>query len=129
MSNDKIKKPLEKDIVRECCEYLASYNFFFWRSNNLPVFSFGGRGNNLKPRFRSMPKYSIKGLPDIIIVSNGLMIGIEVKVPGRKLRPEQAEFATKLIMNGGLYFTVHSCIELKESLRGTYSIWMGKKEN
>lgn len=102
-------KVLERDIQREICEWLRSQHIFFWRSNNVPVFSASNDGVR---RFRSLPKDTPRGLPDIMIVEQGKFIGVEVKRPGMKLRPEQAEFGTKLVLAGGHYITAHSLSEL-----------------
>lgn len=97
--------PLEKDIQRAICEYLAIKGIFFWRSNNIPVFS---RNNGGRMAFRSLPKFTPRGIPDIICLHEGKFIGLEVKRPEAKLRPEQAEFGTKMVINGGFYYVVHS---------------------
>lgn len=98
------KKILEKDIQRVICDYLSAKNIFFWRSNNVPVFSQG--------RFRAMPKYSPKGLPDILCVHSGKFIGIEVKRPKGYTNPKQVvdqkNFKENLESNGGFYYTVFS---------------------
>lgn len=109
MSTD-IKSPLEKDIQRTICEYLALKKYFFWRSNNIPVF---GKNNAGEKRFRSLPKYTPRGLPDIIIVHKGKFVAIEVKRPGALLRPEQKEFGIKCVLSGGLYKIVHSLEEVQ----------------
>ena len=106
-------KPLESAIQREICDYLASRGYFFWRSNNIPVFGVNNAGQR---RFRSLPKYTPKGIPDILLLSSGKFIGIEVKREGMKLRPGQAEFGAKMVMNGGAYHIVHSLAEVKEVL-------------
>lgn len=106
-------KVLEKDIQREICEWLREQHFFFWRSNNVPVFS---KSNDGVRRFRSLPKDTPRGLPDIMVVEQGKFIAIEVKRPGMKLRPEQAEYGTKLVLAGGVYLTVHSLNELALAL-------------
>ncbi len=102
--------PLEKDIQREICEWLNDEGYFFWRSNNIPVF---GQSNDGKRRFRSLPKFTPRGLPDIMVISRGKFIAIEVKRPGAFLRPEQAEFGTRLIKNGGNYYTVFCLDDVK----------------
>jgi len=58
-----------------------------------------------------MPKYARKGLPDIIIVTTGKVIGLEVKVEGGQLRPEQKDFREQFQMAGGIYHVVHSTTE------------------
>lgn len=109
--------PLEKDIQREICDWLAFHSYFFWRSNNIPVF---GRSNDGVRRFRALPKYTPRGLPDIMVIFHGKFIAIEVKRAGAKLRPEQVDFCQRVIENKGEYITVHSLMELKlcmESLK------------
>lgn len=103
------KEPFEKDIQRGCCEYLNRKGYFFWRSNNIPVF---GQSNDGQKRFRAMPKYALKGIPDIMIIKEGRFIGIEVKREGGKIRPEQEVFNHMCTINGGYYFVVHSVEEL-----------------
>lgn len=110
----KEKKKLESDIQREICDWLSTKSIFFWRSNNVPVFA---KSNDGKMRFRALPKYTPKGLPDIIAIVNGIFIGIEVKRPGEKLRPGQNDFQMKCCDNGGKYLVVHSIEEMKECYR------------
>lgn len=102
------KKILEKDIQRQICDYLALKHIFFWRSNNVPIFSQG--------RFRAMPKYSPKGLPDILCVHGGKFIGIEVKRPkgytNPKQRNDQGKFKENLELSGGFYYTATSLEEV-----------------
>ncbi len=103
-------EPLEKDIQRAICDYLAAKKHFFWRSNNIPVF---GRSNDGVKRFRALPKYTPKGLPDIIVIKEGKIIGIEVKRPGLKLRPDQAIFGFNLSEAGGVYMIAHSVADVE----------------
>lgn len=102
--------PLEKDVQRDICEFLSLRGEFFWRSNNIPVF--GRSGDGVK-RFRAMPKYSAKGVPDIIIVlPGGKFLGVEVKRQGvNTIRPEQEIFAKRLKDTGAFYFVAHSLEE------------------
>jgi hypothetical protein len=99
-------KVYEKDIQRAICEWLQSRRIFFWRANNVPMIGRAGAGGEV--RFRAMPKFTPKGIPDLIVLHKGEFIGLEVKVPGRKLRPDQAEFGVKVIENGGNYHMVAS---------------------
>ncbi len=100
---------LEKDIQREICDWLFSEKYFFWRSNNLPVFSMRNDGT-VKPR--ALPKYTPKGLPDIILLYKGKFVALEVKRPDAKLRPEQAEFGYNVVLNGGDYHRVTSLVDV-----------------
>jgi hypothetical protein len=102
----KKKPPLESEILREICEALQEKGIFFWRTNNMP--SLGRFGVDGKARFRAMPKFAAKGVADILCVHNGHFIALEVKRPGGKLRPEQAEWGTRVVVNGGYYYRVDS---------------------
>lgn len=103
-------KPLERDILNEVCKYLHDQGKFFWRSNNIPVF---GKNNAGKMSFRSMPKFSMKGVPDIIVVNAGSFIGLEIKRPMADLRPDQELFRKKCRENGASYYVIHSLDEVK----------------
>lgn len=107
----KKNKPLEKDIQRQICDWLHEKNYFFWRSNNIPVF---GRNNAGERTFRSLPKYTPRGLPDIVILHKGKFIAVEVKRPGAHLRPEQEKFGDNCMENGGIYLIITSLDELKQ---------------
>lgn len=63
-----------------------------------------------------MPKFTPKGIPDILILDSGKFIGLEVKRESAKLRPEQAEFGAKMVMHGGAYHVVRSLAEVQEIL-------------
>lgn len=52
----------ESDIQRAICDCLALKKHFFWRQNTTPIF------DPTKKTFRKMPKYSLKGVPDIIVL-------------------------------------------------------------
>jgi len=113
----------EAVIQRQICDYLQSYGFFFWRSNNVPVMG------------RALPKYTPRGLPDIMVIVNGLFVAFEVKRPtvdgmreknGRTLRegklsPEQADFGIRLEGNGGRYYCVRSADEARAALEEVFT--------
>lgn len=107
------RKFYEKDIQREICDWLFSENYFFWRSNNIPVFD---RQRNI---FRALPKYTPRGLPDIVVIFEGKFIALEVKIPGFwKYTEDQKKIRDKIIDNGAYYFLVTSLLEAKEVMRG-----------
>lgn len=107
----------ETDVLRIVCEYLEAnkerHKYFFWRQNNVPVFA---RSNDGKMRFRALPKYTPKGLPDIFIIKEGLVTGIEVKRPNALLRPEQAEIAKSFASVGANYYVVRSLKDIQDIL-------------
>lgn len=109
---------LEKDIQREILEVLNFNHLFFWRSNNIPVF---GRNNAGSKVFRSLPKFTPKGLPDIIIIYEGKFIGLEVKRPNARLSTEQTHFSTRCRENGAYYYKVTSVDEVKELFKTDFN--------
>ncbi len=64
-----------------------------------------------------MPKFSMKGVPDIILVLDGKFIGIEVKREKAKLRPDQYIYKALLEAHGGIYLVVHSLKEIEDIFR------------
>src|SRR3972149_6120481 len=116
----------ETALLLEICDWLKREGFFFWRSNNIPA---GGRTFGT---FRALPKYTPRGLPDIMIGCEGVFIGLEVKRAGSdtereangrairagKLTPDQAEWGAALSLNGGKYACVRSLQDAKEVCSG-----------
>lgn len=96
---------LEREIQLAICDYLALKKYFFWRQNVIPVFADG--------KFRAMPKYSMNGVPDIILVKDGIFIGLEVKKPKGKQSDNQVIFQSGLEKAGGKYYVVHSIDDIQ----------------
>lgn len=95
------KKETESDIVRAICDYLALRRHFFWRQNTAPLFREG--------RFFSMPKYAMKGVPDVIMIDDtGHFVGIECKTKKGKLSPDQLAFQALCKKNGAEYLIMRS---------------------
>ena len=102
-------KETESQIVSAICDYLAyRKDLFFFRLNNIPVWT--------DNRFRALPKYTPRGLPDILCCLKGQFIGLEVKRKGQKLRPEQVAIGQAIKKAGGLYYMVRSIDEVKDIL-------------
>jgi hypothetical protein len=99
--------PLESSIQAAICDYLSLRRHFFWRQNTVGLFD-ASTG-----RHRSMPKYSMSGVPDIILIRDGQFIGLEVKRPGGKQSEAQEEFERKVRFYGGQYHIVHSIEEVQ----------------
>jgi len=109
-------KQLENDILNEIGAWLQQQGYMFWRSNNVPVF---GRNNGGEMRFRSLPRYTPKGLPDFMVIIDGYFLGLEVKRPKALVRPDQIIFGEKLKAHNAFYFIVHSLDEAKEAIDET----------
>lgn len=101
-----MKKELESGIQTAICEYLARKKHFFWRQNTAPLFRDG--------RYFAMPKYSIKGVPDIIVIKDGYFIGLEVKRAKTKQSPDQKEFERRCKESGAEYWVVRSIDDVQE---------------
>jgi VRR-NUC domain len=98
----------EKDIQRTILDYLAAKRIFHRKINNVGIFK--------QSTGSYIPSQSV-GMPDIIAVVNGRIIGIEVKRPGGPQSPGQKQFQKELETAGGLYFLVHSVEELQHKLQ------------
>lgn len=109
----KYTMPLESAIQRQICDWLFESSYFFWRSNNIPVF---GISNDGQRRFRSLPKYTPRGLPDIFVLVQGRIVALEVKRQGAKLRHEQEAFKVHFLENGGEYYVVHNVPEVVKAV-------------
>ena len=92
----------ESDIQSAICDYLAYRKHFFYRNNNTPVY------DPTRKAFRAMPKYTPKGIADIIVVHVGRPYFLEVKRPGMYQSPEQKDFQAHAEEAGALYAVVRS---------------------
>jgi hypothetical protein len=95
----------EATIQTSICEYLAYRKHLFWRSNNIPAFN---RNTNGTVTMRRLPQYTMRGLPDIIVIREGLFIGLEVKKPGTYQSKEQKAFEKLCQEHKAFYFVVRS---------------------
>ena len=98
----------ETDIQKAICDYLALKKHFFWRQNTSPVY------NKEKGRYRAMPKYSMNGIPDIIVIKDGFFIGLEVKTLKTSLSEYQKIFRDKCKESGAEYYVVRSIDDVIE---------------
>ncbi len=106
-----MKPALEKDVQNSICKYLSLRRHFFWRNNNVPI-SDMKRGKRI---FRKMPKYGMKGIPDIIVITvGGYAVFLEVKRKNTKQSPDQVVFAGRIKDLGGEYYVVRSIDDVKQ---------------
>lgn len=102
----------ESDIQSGIIDYLQLRKHFMVRLNNIPPVQKFGDGSM---RFRKMPKGSMKGLPDIMIIDDGgFATFLEVKKKGGVQSPEQKIFQKKCEEKGAEYRVVRSIEEVKE---------------
>ena len=103
-------KVKETEILGSICQYLQVKHYFFWRSNNIPVF------DTNRKAFRAMPKWCVKGVPDIFVLTTTKTIGLEVKSKTGIVSPDQKLF--EAFWNSRLanreYHVVRSVEEVQE---------------
>jgi hypothetical protein len=91
--------PKESEIKASIKKYLALRGIFAWN--------------------QWQGQFSVKGVPDLVgvIPGSGKLLGIEVKVPGGKPRPEQEEFIKRINESGGVAFVASSVEEVALKLQ------------
>ena len=108
------KNTPEGQVLQAVCEYLEAERYWFFRINNIPVY------DPRKKCFHKMPKYSVKGVSDILLLHKGQSIFIEVKVPKTATTKktyqskEQKEFMKNVIKNGCVYLVARSVEDISD---------------
>lgn len=102
----------ETEIQNSILDYLDWNCIFYQRTNNIPAPLGGGRKG-----FRSMPKGSKKGFPDIVAIVNGYFVGLEVKNEKGKASVHQLEMKKQVENAGGYYFIVRSIEDVKKAIQ------------
>lgn len=103
-----MSKTPEGNVLEAVCEYLAARRHFFFRINNVGIF------DAKKELWRSMPKYSMKGVADVFVLDDGVPVFVEVKSAKGTQSPEQKEFAALVEDNGGAYVLARSINDLQD---------------
>lgn len=99
----------ESNIQSAILDYLLMKKHFVIRLNNIPPTQMVN-GSRV---FRRMPKGSVKGLPDIAVVTEGgYVVWLEVKKVGGRLSPDQIEFKRRVDEKCGEYYVVRSIEDL-----------------
>lgn len=88
----------EADIQRTIIEYLKYKRLFWWRNNS----------GALKTEHGGFIRFGATGSPDIFIVKDGKIYGLEVKAEKGKQSDNQLLFQQGFEKAGGLYFVVRS---------------------
>ena len=104
-------KQLEKEIQLAICDYLAYKRYFFWRQNT------GAIMNHKTGNFKAMPKHSLNGVPDIILIQEGKFIGLEVKRPKGIQSDSQKAFEKLCKDHGAEYYIVTSIDDVIKVLK------------
>ena len=86
------KKILEKHVRAAIRSYLNLRGVFFWANLTAGLYD---------PKMGGRRKHPNPGIPDLIALHHGVMVGIEVKRPGGKAKPHQQAFLDMIIERGG----------------------------
>jgi hypothetical protein len=100
----------ETQIQSGIIDYLQRKRHFFVRLNNIPPVQYIGG----KMVFRRMPKGTMLGLPDILVLWKGYPVFIEVKALKGKQSKEQKEFEEKCKDQSIEYHVVRSLTDVLE---------------
>jgi hypothetical protein len=102
-------RPREKDVLRQCLQYLRARGIMCWRQNAgaFPL----GEGKRRR-YFRACEP----GCSDIVGCVAGRLLTVEVKRPGGRLRPAQAAFLDRVRAAGGVALCVDSVAALAKAL-------------
>ena len=85
---------------------------FLHRVNNMGVY------DPKRKAYRVFPKGAKKGFPDIIVIKNGFLIGLEVKTGEGKQSNNQKEVEKELKKHGADYFVVRSLEDAIKIIEG-----------
>ncbi len=100
-------KSEETKIQSAIIDYLFLKKHFFVRLNNIPPF------DPVKRAFRKMPKGSVKGLPDIMVITDGgYIVFLEIKDKSKQ-SPDQKEFQRRCTEKGAEYWIIKSIDDVK----------------
>jgi len=104
----KKNEPKETEIQATICEYLAVKKHIFWRQNTTSIY------DPARQTFRKMPKYSVAGVSDIILLKDGVTYFLEVKRKNTKQSPSQLLFEAMVRKGGARYEIVRSVEDVIE---------------
>jgi len=113
----------EQVVKNKVCKLLTEAGIFFFQVNNGAVYdkNIGTTGG-----YRSLSKWAIAGVSDLIAIVNGQFIGIELKKNEKdKASPDQILFAKRVERNKGQYYLIGSEEQAKAMLikLGINSTW------
>ena len=96
--------PSETEIQNSILSYIERRSdVWAWRNNNTPTY------DPIRKCFRKMPKWTPKGVPDIIgIHKSGRIILLEVKTPTGKVSKDQKAFLDRARALGAITAVVRS---------------------
>lgn len=98
-----MKKILEKDVQKQCIDFLGYKNIFCFKINNVGVY---------KQATGSYIPAQTKGIPDAIFHLDGVIHYVEFKTPSGRLSESQLNFKHRCQIDGVPYHVIRSIEEL-----------------
>jgi len=95
-------KVSENDVVSGICNYLSYRPWYFWRQNNI------GTYDRKNETYRSLPKFSVRGVPDILVLAFNTIVFVECKTDTGKQSEAQKEFQAEVESRGYTYILARS---------------------
>lgn len=96
----------EKATQKAVLEYLGYKKYFYWRNNT------GAMISTYKGKERFM-RFGTAGSPDIFVLHNGMLYGLEIKDVKGKQSDSQIVFEDNMQTHGGMYAVVRSLDDIK----------------
>lgn len=91
----------EKATQKAVIDYLTLKRHFFWRNNS------GAMVSEYKGRQRFM-RFGTTGSPDIFVLKNGMLYGLEIKDIKGKQSEGQVLFENDMNRHGGIYKVIRT---------------------
>lgn len=101
-------EPTESQVLDAVCQYLDVMGFFFFRVNNNAVY------DTKREVFRKHPKWAVKGVPDVVVMTNGKVVFVEVKTPKGVLSVDQRAFREMCKQERVPYHVVRCVADIQE---------------
>ena len=102
----------ESQLVNQICEGLLLRGYFVWRQNNISVY------NSKTNTFRKLPKYTPKGIADILgLTPYGKFLAIEVKIGSNKQSDYQLEFEHNIKAKQGVYILARGWQDIEQAIK------------
>lgn len=95
-------KQSENNVVHAICQYLEYRPHFFWRQNSVGVY------DSARQTFRSLPKYAIRGVPDILVLAFHTIVFVECKTDKGVQSQAQKDFQMEVESRGYTYILARS---------------------
>lgn len=101
--------PSENTIQDDILKYLTERGYTCWRQNTVGVY------DQKQQRYRTPSKYAVKGVSDVIVLSEGKAYFIEVKSDNGRQDEDQELFQAFVERAGCEYYVVWSVEDVVEA--------------